>query len=201
MKNSIDDLIASIETQVSSGNFGSLLAAIGQLEGLTAAADSGVRKVWTEWRQSKGPIGDVRLSVLARRSLLRQLLAEARHTARTLQASLRFANGKMSIDVMAQTGATMSHREIHEALQNALAEAAGSNLRCWIIDVWPDNVIYEESNADYTGETRLYRRDYSISVDETVTLGDPVAVERQISYVDAARVEAGGVVRLFRRVK
>lgn len=201
MKNSIDALITSIEAQVSSGNIGSILSAIGQLEGLSAGAEAGVQKVWIDWRRAGGPIGDARLLVLARRSLLRQLLAEARHNVRTLQASLRFAQGKMSIDLMAQTGATMSHREIAEALQNALAEAAGPSYRCWIIDIWPDSVIYEESNADYTGETRLYRRDYSISVDETVTLGDAVAVERKVAYVDAARIEPGGVVRFIRQVK
>ena len=201
MNKSIDDLVISLGAQISSGSIGSVLSAIGQLEGLSAAAEVGVRKVWVDWRQSGGPIGDDRLSILARRSLLRQLLSEARHRARTLQSSLRFAQGKMSIDIIAQTGATMSHREITEALQNALAEAAGPNYRCWIIDIWPDSVIYEESNADYTGETKLYRRDYSISVDETVTLGDPVAVERKVAYVDAARIEPGGVVRFLRQVK
>lgn len=43
---------------------------------------------------------------------------------------------------------------------------------CWIVDLFPDTVVYCEGGDSY------YRSDYTIDADDTVTLGDPVEVER-----------------------
>jgi len=68
----------------------------------------------------------------------------------------------------------LSFSETKDLLQDAIQATAGDSY-IYIVDVYPDSVIYQ-LNDDY------FKRSYAVT-DGKVTLGDAVAVERQVSYV------------------
>lgn len=74
----------------------------------------------------------------------------------------------------------LSFEQIRELLHNAIRAAEGKDYSCYIVNVYSDNVVYESCGPDRVD--KYYQRSYSI-VDGKVTLGDPVAVEKQVTYV------------------
>jgi hypothetical protein len=73
----------------------------------------------------------------------------------------------------------MSFSEIREMVCNAICAKEGKEFSCYVVDIFTDQVVYESRGAD--GVEKCYQRSYSI-VDGVVTLGDAVAVEKQIEY-------------------
>lgn len=77
--------------------------------------------------------------------------------------------------------AGMSHNDIRDALSEAIKvehpETPGHY--SWIEDIFDDVVAYELETP--TGK-QTYRREYSIGADSTITLGEPEAVKKVISY-------------------
>lgn len=74
----------------------------------------------------------------------------------------------------------MSFGAIRELVCNAICTQEGSGNCCYIVDMYPDSVVYESCGQD--GVEKYYQRSYSI-LDGVVTLGDATEVERQVSYV------------------
>ncbi len=72
----------------------------------------------------------------------------------------------------------LSFAEIKELLCCAICDKAGADTECYIIDVYPASVVYQ-----LAGDEALYQCSYSIDATEVVTLGEPAAVEREVSYV------------------
>lgn len=69
----------------------------------------------------------------------------------------------------------LSQNEIRELIEKTLADRLGANSFFWIVDVYPDHLIYEQKE-------RYYRCDYAI-VDGAATLGANTEVTKQVSYV------------------
>lgn len=72
----------------------------------------------------------------------------------------------------------MSFSEIREAVCSAICARIGADAYCYIIDIYPDSVVYQLGCDD-----TLYQSTYSIDASEAVTLGDAVKVEREVTYV------------------
>ena len=204
MDKNFDALVMSLSVLLASGKIGNVGAAIAQLEDLVAAAEVGTCKVWKDWRKNGGAIGDECLSVLARRTVLQRMLVEARATMYNIQSPLRIVRvrGSSTVDLTLTAVRGLSHREIAEALMSSLL-VEGANYYYWMIDIYDDYCIYEqtERTLDYSGVSKLYRRDYTIGVDETVIFGTPTEVEKKITYVEAIQIEAGGTLRIVRQVQ
>ena len=90
----------------------------------------------------------------------------------------------------------MSFREIDEAITHALTQES-ANYYYWPVATYRKSVIYEQTERLVTGgygETKLYRRAYTINDDDTVTLADKRSeVVKKMEYVDAIRVEHGQI--------
>lgn len=80
----------------------------------------------------------------------------------------------------AKTKGMMSFGEIREQVANAIRAKEGAGYNCYIVDIFQDQVVYESCGPD--GVEKCYQRSYSI-VDGVTTLGDAVAVEKQVEYV------------------
>lgn len=78
-----------------------------------------------------------------------------------------------------KTKGMQSFGEIREQVANAIRAKEGQGF-CYIVDIFQDQVIYETTGPD--GVEKCYQRSYSI-LDGVTTLGDAVAVERQVEYV------------------
>jgi len=63
---------------------------------------------------------------------------------------------------------------------DAICTAEGAGFRCYIGEMYPDSVVYQSCGPDNI--EKMYQRSYSV-LDGKVTLGDPVQVEREVSYV------------------
>lgn len=74
----------------------------------------------------------------------------------------------------------LSFDDIRDLVRNAVCAAEGEGFSCYIVELFPDAVVYESYGKDNV--EKYYRRSYSI-MDGKVTLGEPAAVERQVSYV------------------
>ncbi len=74
----------------------------------------------------------------------------------------------------------MSFGEIRELVCNAICAKESADFSCYIEDIFPDSVVYESVGKD--GVEKCYQRSYSIT-DGQVTLGDPVEVQKEISYM------------------
>lgn len=72
-----------------------------------------------------------------------------------------------------------SFNEIRELVQKAIVAAIAPDSYCYIIDLYDDNVIYEGPCKE--GKDKYYQRSYSI-LDDVVSLGEAVEVERKVSY-------------------
>lgn len=75
---------------------------------------------------------------------------------------------------------SLSFEQIRELLSNAIRATEGKDYGCYIVNIWSDSVVYESRGTDNVD--KYYQRSYAI-IDEKVTLGDPVAVEKQVTYV------------------
>lgn len=75
---------------------------------------------------------------------------------------------------------SMSFNEIRDMVCNAICAKEGKGYSCYIVDIFPDSVVYESYGPDNV--TKSYQCPYSI-LDDQVTLGDAVEVEKEISYV------------------
>ena len=80
----------------------------------------------------------------------------------------------------AKTKGMMSFGEIRDLVCNAICAKEGAGYLCYIVDIFPDAVVYESCGAD--NEQKYYQRTYVITTGE-VTLGDAVEVEKQVEYV------------------
>lgn len=80
---------------------------------------------------------------------------------------------------MMAAGEQMSFGEIRDEVCDAICAVEGSDFCCYIMDMFHDSVVYESRGQD--GMEKCYQRSYSI-MDGKVTLGDPVEVERKVSY-------------------
>ena len=74
----------------------------------------------------------------------------------------------------------LSFEQIRELVMNAVRAREGETFCCYCVNLYPDAVVYESCGKDNV--EKYYRSSYSI-VDGVVTLGDPVEVEKQVSYV------------------
>lgn len=131
----------------------------------------------------------------------RVLSADSEKSIRAALASIQAVLAKVAIDDTTESdidnfsdlaplieaavgvlGVADSFDAIRGAVQGALrkralmtSEGEGYDYpSCWIRDLFADSVVYSH-------EDTLYRCDYSISADDTVTLGDPTEVE--VAYV------------------
>lgn len=69
----------------------------------------------------------------------------------------------------------LSYQQIREMLERALADKLGAEKFWWVVDLYPDQCIYES-------DEHYYQCPYTIA-DNKVTLGTPVEVTRQVEYV------------------
>ncbi len=69
----------------------------------------------------------------------------------------------------------LSYQQIREMLERALADKLGAEKYWWVVDLYPDQCVYES-------EEHYYQCSYTIA-DNKVTLGTPVEVTRQVSYM------------------
>lgn len=67
-----------------------------------------------------------------------------------------------------------SQNEIRDMLEKAITARLGSDKWAYIVDIYPDHLVYE--SADH-----YYQCSYAI-VDDAVTLGDATEVERKVEY-------------------
>lgn len=85
----------------------------------------------------------------------------------------------------------LSFDDIRSLVLDTIRKAeAGYRIYCG--EIFPNSVIYSSCGPD--GQEKLYQRSYSV-VDDKVTLGDAVEVEREVSYVPikaAAEIVAAG---------
>lgn len=77
----------------------------------------------------------------------------------------------------------LSFEEIQGLVRKALNEGAAEGSHCYIVDQYPDSVVYEQSG-------KYFKRAYAIA-DDKVTLGEPTAVQKQVSYVPVPLQAAG----------
>jgi hypothetical protein len=68
----------------------------------------------------------------------------------------------------------LSQNEIRDLLEKAITDRLGADKWAYIVDIYPDHLIYESAD-------RYYRCSFSI-VDDQVTLGETVEVERKVEY-------------------
>ena len=85
-------------------------------------------------------------------------------------------------------------------MRAAIVAATGVD-ESWIMDFYDDYAVYERPDG------RLYKVDYAVGPDEKITLGQPIAVTRDMSYrpvgaateaaaQDAAFTETGELVEV-----
>lgn len=67
-----------------------------------------------------------------------------------------------------------SQNEIRDLLEKAITDRLGTDKWAYIVDIYPDYLIYESAD-------RYYQCSYAI-VDDAVTLGDATEVERKVEY-------------------
>lgn len=67
-----------------------------------------------------------------------------------------------------------SQNEIRDLLEKAITARLGADKWAYIVDIYPDHLVYESAD-------RYYQCSYAI-VDDAVTLGDAVEVERRVEY-------------------
>lgn len=67
-----------------------------------------------------------------------------------------------------------SYNDIRDMLEKAITDRLGVDKWCYIVDFYPDSLVYESAD-------RYYQCSYSI-LDDVVTLGDATEVERKIEY-------------------
>jgi len=98
----------------------------------------------------------------------------------------------------------MSHRDVGRALRAAvgMVTQVATDHWIWLEDVYDDYFVYEieAENSDVEG---LWRRDYSVAADFTVTLGEASRVIRKTVYEDApvAPVPAMNEKTVFTKLK
>ena len=68
-----------------------------------------------------------------------------------------------------------SYQQIREMLERSLAEKLGAEKYWWVVDLYPDQCVYEF-------DEHYYQCPYTIT-DGKATLGTPVEVTRQVSYM------------------
>lgn len=81
---------------------------------------------------------------------------------------------RLQAAAVAVSGGQLSYEAIRELVCQALCDAAGQDCYCYIVDCFPDKVVYELKE-------HYFERTYSIA-DGKVSLGDATEVERQVSY-------------------
>jgi hypothetical protein len=70
-------------------------------------------------------------------------------------------------------------QSVQAALQAQMMAPAPSGTYCWVRDLYDTYVVYEVESKD---GTELFRRDYTIAEDGTVTMGDPQQVRQVTTY-------------------
>ncbi|MBC7964235.1 MAG: hypothetical protein H7Y05_14985 [Steroidobacteraceae bacterium] len=75
----------------------------------------------------------------------------------------------------------MSFNAIRELICTAICAAEGASFNCYIVDIYPDYVVYESCGMGPDCVEKYYQRPYSISND-VVTLGAATEVKREVSY-------------------
>jgi hypothetical protein len=75
----------------------------------------------------------------------------------------------------------MSFNAIRELVCAAICAGEGSGFNCYIVDIYPDSVVYESCGPGPDCVEKYYQRSYSI-VDGVVTLGTASEVKREVSY-------------------
>lgn len=83
-----------------------------------------------------------------------------------------------------------SFDEIEQALGEALrgdGRPKLPNQYCYVVDVYPDVVVYEEGL--YDGPDALYRRPYTIDANGNASLGAPEEVVREVTYLPVTQAE------------
>lgn len=95
----------------------------------------------------------------------------------------------------------MSQNQVRDLLDKALCDMMGEGCCCWIVDIYPDNFIYER-------DCSYFQMPYTVDGDGKVTLGTPTEVQREIQYMPmkAAAIflsatDAGGTVYRARIVQ
>jgi len=68
-----------------------------------------------------------------------------------------------------------SQNEIRDLLEKAITGRLGSDKWAYIVDIYPDHLVYESAD-------RYYQCSYAI-VDDAITLGDAAEVDRKVEYV------------------
>ena len=213
MDNEFHELIDSIGRKLTSDRLEDVRAGMETLEELSAKAELASRAMWKEYQDAGGPIGAQRLEIFGKKLMIQSLLSDARKMERSLRlgpvvdiqgSNVRLISQKADyvdgVSRLDHLTAELSHRQIAEAIMNALVEEDG-RFYYWPIDIFSDRVIYEASDRRDTVDRepdRLFRRSYMIEDDDTVTLGKVVAVKKETSYVEAVSIE-DGKVRLVRK--
>jgi len=79
-----------------------------------------------------------------------------------------------------QAATDVSFNVIRDKVCDAICKAEGAGFRCYIGEMYADSAVYTSCGPDNV--EKMYQRSYSM-VDGKVILGDPVEVEREVSYV------------------
>lgn len=82
----------------------------------------------------------------------------------------------------------LSFEQIRDLVRTALQSQAGANCYCYIVELYPDSVIYEAEGSGeqkitnaLSGKSAYYKRTYAV-LDGVVTLGEAIAVKREVEY-------------------
>jgi len=100
----------------------------------------------------------------------------ALHSAKEIARAFRKGDSILFIE-------SLSNNETYELLRSALRELipTGDGFFVWIVDVWPDYVVYEYERPGQP--TQFFKRPYLLTDDGAVEFGDPAEVERKTEYV------------------
>lgn len=74
----------------------------------------------------------------------------------------------------------LSYDQIRELVMTAIHAAEGAGYRCYVVELYPDVVIYESLGADNVA--KHYRRSYAL-MDGVVTLGEATEVQRKVDFL------------------
>lgn len=80
---------------------------------------------------------------------------------------------------------------VQAALQATTTRPEQASSYAWVRDIYDDYFVYEQESPD---GALLFRRDYAVAEDGTVTLGDPQQVRQTVSYEPVTESATGDVV-------
>jgi hypothetical protein len=122
---------------------------------------------------------------------LRQLVEVGRVFSRANEAKLKTALATITellskVTKSKEAMQPLSFTDRSGALCDATEEKLGAGCYCWIADVFDTWYVYSCG-----GE--MYRADYTLNADNTVTIGEPVCVTAQVVYIYTVEPEPGAM--------